>query len=40
LILSIVVMYIVHELQLRQERLVLDTELYVDDNVISNLQSR
>ncbi|MEO8313264.1 MAG: MotA/TolQ/ExbB proton channel family protein [Pseudomonadota bacterium] len=40
LILSIVLMYIVHELQLRQERLVLDTELYVDDAVISNLQSR
>jgi biopolymer transport protein ExbB/TolQ len=40
LILSIVLMYVVHELQLRQERLVLDTELHVDDNVISNLQSR
>ncbi len=38
--LSIVVMYVIHELQLRQERLVLDTELHVDDTVISNLQSR
>ncbi len=33
-------MYVIHELQLRQERLVLDTELHVDDTVISNLQSR
>ena len=40
LILSILLMYVVHELQLRQERLVLDVELHVDDNVISNLQSR
>ena len=40
LILSIVLMYVVHELQLLQERLVLDTELYVDDTVVSNLQSR
>jgi biopolymer transport protein ExbB/TolQ len=40
LIFSIVLMYVVHELQLRQERLVLDTELYVDDAVLSNLQAR
>jgi biopolymer transport protein ExbB/TolQ len=40
LILSIVLMYVVHELQLAQERLVLDTEAYVDDAVLSNLQSR
>jgi biopolymer transport protein ExbB/TolQ len=40
LILSIILMYIIHELQLRQERLVLDTESHVDDAVISNLQSR
>ncbi|HXC59678.1 MAG TPA: MotA/TolQ/ExbB proton channel family protein [Steroidobacteraceae bacterium] len=40
LIASIILMYVIHELQLRQERLVLDTELYVDDAVISNLQSR
>lgn len=38
--LSIVLMYVINELQLRQERLVLDTELNVDDAVISNLQSR
>jgi len=40
LIISIILMFVVHELQLRQERLVLDTELHVDDTVISNLQSR
>jgi biopolymer transport protein ExbB/TolQ len=40
LILSIILMYIIHELQLRQERLVLDTELHVDDAVVSNLKSR
>ena len=40
LIISIILMYVVHELQLRQERLVLDTEQHVDDAVISNLQSR
>lgn len=40
LIISIVLMYVIHELQLRQERLVLDTESHVDDAVISNLQSR
>jgi biopolymer transport protein ExbB/TolQ len=40
LIASILLMFVIHELQLRQERLVLDTEAYVDDTVISNLQSR
>jgi len=40
LILSIILMYVIHELQLRQERLVLDTELYVDDSLLSNLQAR
>jgi len=40
LVTSIIIMYVIHELQLRQERLVLDTELHVDDAVISNLQSR
>jgi biopolymer transport protein ExbB/TolQ len=40
LILSIVLMYLIHELQLRSERLVLDTESHVDDAVISNLQTR
>ena len=40
LILSIALMYVIHELQLRSERLVLDTEMHVDDAVIANLQSR
>ncbi|MGC4028201.1 MAG: MotA/TolQ/ExbB proton channel family protein [Steroidobacteraceae bacterium] len=40
LITSIILMYVIHELQLRQERLVLDTEQNVDDTVVSNLQSR
>jgi len=40
LIISIILMYVIHELQLRQERLVLDAEQHVDDAVISNLQSR
>jgi biopolymer transport protein ExbB/TolQ len=40
LVISIILMYVIHELQLRQERLVLDTEQHVDDAVISNLQSR
>jgi biopolymer transport protein ExbB/TolQ len=39
LILSIVLMYLVHELQRLQERLVLDTEAHVDDAVISKLQA-
>ena len=40
LIASIILMFVIHELQLRQERLVLDTEMYVDDALLSNLQSR
>lgn len=40
LILSIVLMYVIHELQRLQERLVLDTEAHVEDAVISRLQSR
>lgn len=40
LIISIILMYVVHELQLRQERLVLDTEMHVDDALLSNLQAR
>lgn len=40
LVISIVVMFFVHQLQLTQERLVLDTENYADDNLIRHLQSR
>ncbi len=38
LLISILVMFLLHQLQLRQERLVLDTETYLDRNLISHLQ--
>jgi len=38
LLLSILVMFLLHQLQLRQERLVLDTEQYLDGNLINYLQ--
>jgi biopolymer transport protein ExbB/TolQ len=38
LVLSIFVMYVLHELQLSQERLVLDAEQYVDEHLIQHLQ--
>jgi biopolymer transport protein ExbB/TolQ len=38
LLISIVLMFLLHQLQLRQERLVLDTETYVDDHLIRHLQ--
>jgi biopolymer transport protein ExbB/TolQ len=37
LTLSIVLMYILHEVQLAQERLVLDTENYVEEELITRL---
>ncbi len=37
LVISIVLMFFIHQLQLRQERLVLDTESYGDRNLISRL---
>lgn len=37
LILSIVLMYVLHEIQLTQERLVLDTENYAEQELISQL---
>jgi biopolymer transport protein ExbB/TolQ len=40
LLISIVVMFLVHQLQLLQERLVFDTETYVDHNLIRHMQSR
>ena len=40
LLISIVVMFLVHQLQLLQERLVFDTETYVDRNLIRHMQSR
>jgi biopolymer transport protein ExbB/TolQ len=39
LTLSIVLMYVLHEIQLAQERLVLDTEQYADEQVVSRMQS-
>ena len=38
LLISIFVMFLLHQLQLRQERLVLDTETYLDRNLIAHLQ--
>jgi biopolymer transport protein ExbB/TolQ len=40
LLISIVVMFLVHQLQLLQERLVFDTQTYVDHNLVRHLQSR
>ncbi len=39
LLISIVVMFLVYQLQLAQERLVLDAESYCDTNLIQHLQS-
>ncbi|MEO8465407.1 MAG: MotA/TolQ/ExbB proton channel family protein [Gammaproteobacteria bacterium] len=39
LTLSIFLMYLLHELQLAQERLVLDSENYVDEELVSRLHS-
>ena len=38
LLLSIVLMFVVHQLQLQQERLVLDTETYADQELIRHLR--
>lgn len=40
LLLSIVLMFLLHQLQLQQERLVLDAHSACDRNLIQNLQSR
>ena len=40
LLISIVVMFLVHQLQLLQERLVFDTQTYVDHDLIRHLQVR
>ncbi len=39
LVLSIVLMFFIHQLQLMQERLVLDTEQYCDQHLISRLRT-
>jgi len=38
LLISIVLMFLLHQLQLHQDRLVLDTETYLDDHLIQHLQ--
>jgi biopolymer transport protein ExbB/TolQ len=38
LVISIVLMFFIHQIQLNQERLVLDTETYCDDQLISRLR--
>jgi biopolymer transport protein ExbB/TolQ len=38
LLLGVVLMFLVHQLQLAQERLVLDTETYVNDRLIRHLR--
>lgn len=40
LLISIIVMFLVHQLQLLQERLVFDAQTYVDHNLIRHMQSR
>lgn len=40
LLLSIVLMFLLHQLQLAQERLVLDAETYLDNRLLRNLQVR
>lgn len=40
LVISIVLMFFIHQLQLMQERLVLDTESWCDSNLISRLRIR
>ena len=40
LVISIALMFFIHQLQLLQERLVLDSESYCDDNLVSRLRSQ
>jgi hypothetical protein len=39
LMLSILLMYILHEIQLAQERLVLDAEHYAEEQLVSRLHT-
>lgn len=39
LLLSLALMFVLHQLQLTQERQVLDTESYVDERLLANLQA-
>jgi hypothetical protein len=38
--LSILVMFLLHQIQLRQERAVLDVEGYLDENVVRQMMVR
>jgi hypothetical protein len=40
LALSIFVMFLLHQIQLRQERAVLDTEEFLDENVVRQMMVR
>jgi hypothetical protein len=40
LLISIVLMFLLHQLQLTQERLVLDSETYLDQHLIRHMQVR
>ena len=40
LVISIIIMFLMHQLQLIQERLVLDTQQYCDQNLIRHMQVR
>ncbi|PZN35203.1 MAG: MotA/TolQ/ExbB proton channel family protein [Proteobacteria bacterium] len=40
LLISIVIMFLLHQLQLAQERLVLDTETYLDQQIIRHMQAK
>jgi hypothetical protein len=39
LLISIVLMFLVHQLQSMQERLVFETDNYVDEHLIRHMQS-
>lgn len=39
LLISIVVMFLVHQLQLHQEKLVFETQNYVDNNLVRHMQT-
>ncbi len=39
LLLSLALMFVLHQLQLKQERQVLDTESYMDERLLANLQA-
>ena len=40
LLISILIMFLMHQLQLTQERLVLDAEDYCDNRLVRNLQNQ